>query len=80
MTQQVVKNEQQTGQVQRNSLQLGVSALCHFSDGLSDHGEDWPSTTFGQIVEKEQEQLEMFHIKVILWLDRALDGVLFQGS
>lgn len=42
VSQQVVKDQQQTGQVEGNGLQLRVPILCHFSDGLCDHGEDRP--------------------------------------
>lgn len=36
MAQQVVKNQQQAGQIEGHSFQLGVSALCHLCDGLCD--------------------------------------------
>ena len=62
MAQQVVKNQQKAGKVEGHSLQLAVSALCHFSDGLGDQGEDWPSPPLWQIVEKEQQELEVLHI------------------
>lgn len=37
---QVVKNQTQAGQIEGDCLQLGVYALCHFSDGLGDQGQD----------------------------------------
>lgn len=80
MAQQVVENQQQAGEVEGHSLQLRVSALCHFSDGLSDQGEDWPSPTLRQIVEKEEQELEVLHIKVVLSMNRTLDRVLLQRS
>lgn len=80
MAQQVVKHKQQSGQVEGHSFQLGVSALRHFSDGLGDQGEDRPSPTLRQIVEKEQQELEVLHIKVIFSMNRTLDGVLLQCS
>lgn len=46
MAQQVVKNETQAGQMERNSLELGVSVLCHLHDRLGDQSQDRPSATF----------------------------------
>lgn len=80
MAQQVVKHQTQTGQVEGHCFQLGVSALCHFSDGLGDQGQDWASTALRQIVEKEQQELEVLHIKVVFPVNRTLDCVLLQRS
>lgn len=40
VAQQVVKNKQQACQVEGHNLQLGVSALCHFSDSLGYQGKN----------------------------------------
>ncbi len=77
MAQQVVKNQTESGQVEGHCLQLGVSALCHFCDGLGDQGQNCPTTTLRQIVEKEQQELEVFHIKVVFSVNRTLNSVLF---
>lgn len=80
MAQQVVKNQTQAGQVEGHCLQLGVSALCHFSDGLGDQGQDCPSAALRQIVEEEQQELEMLHVKIVFSMNRTLNSVLFQCS
>lgn len=77
MVQQVVKDQQQAGEVEGHSLQLRVSALCHFSDGLGDLSEHGPPATFRQVVEEKHQELEMLHVEVILPMNRTLDSVLF---
>lgn len=80
VAQQVVKNQTQAGQVEGHCFQLGVSALCHFCDGLGDQGQDWPPTTLWQVVEKEQQELKVLHIKVVFSVNRTLNSVLLQSS
>lgn len=80
MAQQVVKNQTQACQVEGHSLQLGVFALRHFSDGLGDQGEDCPAAALWQIVEKEQQELEVLDIEVVFSVHRTLHGVLLQRS
>lgn len=78
VAEQVVKHQTQAGQVERNCFQLGVSALCHLCDGLGDQGQDWPPAALWQVVEKEQEELQVLHVKVVVSVNRTLDGVLLQ--
>lgn len=80
MAYQVVKNQQKTGQIKRDRLQVRVFALSHFSDGLSDKGENWPSATLWQIVEKQQQKLKVLHIEVIVPMNWTLNGMLLQSS
>ena len=80
VAQQVVKNQTQACQVEGHGLQLGVFALCHFSDGLGDQGEDCSPAALRQIVEQQQQELEVLDIEVVFSVHRTLYGVLLQRS
>lgn len=76
--QQVVKDQQDAGQIEGHALELGVHVGGHLRDGLGAEREHAAAARVRQVVEDEEQQLQVLHVQVLVAGQRTLQRVLLQ--